>query len=173
MQRSILAFSVLAAMLPAFAADDHSKHSGQPKPQAAPAHPHHGAAPAAGAVHEPAPKETRVMVDFPHDIKMRMLQAMRGHLASIHRIQQALAEADYDLAAKVAENGMGLSSLDAHNARQAPYMPEPMQNMGMQMHSATSRFAVAAQEGDLAKALGRLSEVTGTCVACHATYRAK
>lgn len=173
MQRSILAFSVVAAMLPAFAADDHSKHSAQAKPQAAPAHPHHGAAPAAGATHEPAPAETRVMVDFPHDIKMRMLEAMRGHLASIHLIQQALAEGNYDRAVEVAEKKMGLSSLDAHNARQAPYMPEPMQNMGMLMHSASSRFAVAAQEGDLAKALSRLSEVTGSCVACHATYRAK
>lgn len=172
MRRSILAFSVLAAMLPAFAADDHSKH-GKPKPQAAPAHPHHGAPPAAGAVHEPAPAETRVMVDFPHDIKMRMLQAMRGHLESIHLIQQALAAGDYDRAVEVAEKKMGLSSLDAHNARQAPYMPEPMQNLGMQMHSASSRFAVAAQEGDLPKALSRLSEVTGSCVACHATYRAK
>lgn len=171
MRRSVLALSVAAAMLPAFAADDASKHGRAPAPRAAPAPPHHGAAP--GAVAGPGPTETRVTVDFPHDIKMRMLQAMRGHLESIHLIQQALAEGDHDRAVEVAETRMGLSSLDAHNVRQAPYMPEPMRSLGLQMHSASSRFAVTAREGDLAKALGRLSDVTASCVACHAIYRAK
>lgn len=162
MTRLIPIFCAIAAMLPAFAADDPSERAGDHRPQAAPV-----------ATHEPAPKDARVAVDFPQDIKQAMLERMRRNLSDIHRIQQALAAADFDRAVDVAENSLGLSSLGPHNARQSPYMPEAMRHMGMQMHSASSRFAVAAQEGDLPKALDRLSEVTGLCVACHATYRAK
>jgi len=39
------------------------------------------------------------------------------------------------------------------------------------MHHAASRFAMAAQEGDLPRALDSLSKVTQQCVACHSTYR--
>lgn len=152
----------LAAMLPASAAAEPSKHPGDHGPGAAPA-----------TAHEPASKDARVAVDFPPDIKQAMLERMRRNLSDIHRIQQALAAADFDRAVRVGENSLGLSSLGPHNARQSPYMPEAMRQLGIQMHRASSRFAVAAQEGDLPKALEKLSEVTGLCVACHATYRAK
>jgi hypothetical protein len=52
-------------------------------------------------------------------------------------------------------------------------MPPEMQHLGMEMHSASSRVARAAQEADAMKALGALSQVTRLCVGCHAIYRAK
>ena len=102
-----------------------------------------------------------------------MLERMRRHLSNIHEIQKALAESDYERVADVAENSLWVSSLGPHNARQAPFMPEAMQHMGMEMHRASSRAARAAQEADTTKALGALSQVTGLCVGCHAVYRAK
>lgn len=117
--------------------------------------------------------DTRLVVDFPEGIKHAMLERMRRNLSDVHEIQKALADSDYDRAADVAENSLGVSSLGPHNARQAPYMPEAMQHMGMEMHRASSRLARAAQEADIAKALRGLSEVTGLCVGCHALYRAK
>ncbi len=124
--------------------------------------------------HGPAKiQDTRLAVDFPEGIKQAMLERMRRHLSNIHEIQMALAESDYERVADVAENSLGLSSLGPHNARQAPHMPEAMQHIGMEMHRASSRLARAAQEADTAKVLHGLSEVTGTCVACHALYRAK
>ena len=129
---------------------------------------------AADRVHEPVKiQDTRLAVEFPEGIKQAMLERMRRHLSNIHEIQKALAESDYDRVADVAENSLGLSSLGPHNARQAPHMPEAMQHLGMEMHRASSRLARAAQEADTTKALRGLSEVTGTCVACHALYRAK
>lgn len=121
----------------------------------------------------PVTQDTRMAVDFPEGIKHAMLERMRRNLSDVHEIQKALAESDYDRAADVAENSLGVSSLGPHNARQAPYMPEAMQHMGMEMHRASSRLARAAQEADTAKALRGLSEVTGLCVGCHALYRAK
>ena len=127
---------------------------------------------------EPLPKdaevkETRIVVTFPEPIKQAMKTRMRRNLQDIHRIQASLAQGDFALAAEVSEFSLGLSSLGPHNARQAPYMPESMQRLGMEMHQASSRIAIAAQEGDLVQALDKLSQVTALCVACHATFRAK
>lgn len=120
-----------------------------------------------------ADADTRELVAFPLPIKQAMLMRMRRNLADIQRIQQALAEGNFEAAADVAEYSLGLSSLGPHNARQAPFMPEPMQQMGMQMHAASSRLARTAQEADLEKSLAGLAELTAYCVACHAAYGAK
>jgi len=102
-----------------------------------------------------------------------MLERMRRNLSDVHEIQLALAESNFERAAEVAEFSLGLSSLGPHNARQAPYMSTEMQHLGMEMHSASSRVARAAQEADTMKALQALAQVTGLCVSCHAIYRAK
>lgn len=118
-------------------------------------------------------QDNRIVVEFPAPIKQALRERMRRNLSDIHRIQKALAEADFDNAANVAEHSLGLSSLGPHNARQSPHMPVAMQHMGMEMHRASSRVALAAQEGDMKNALSKLAEVTALCVGCHATYRAK
>lgn len=115
----------------------------------------------------------RQVANFPPPIKQALKQRMRENLAHVQEIQTALATADFTRAAEVAEYKLGLSSLGPHNARQAPYMPPAMRHLGMGMHSAASRFAVVAQEGDMQRALEGLAELTAHCVACHATYRAK
>ncbi len=118
-------------------------------------------------------QDTRMVVEFPEEIREAMLGRMRRNLSDVHEIQKALAESNFDRAADIAEFSLGLSSLGPHNARQAPYMPSAMQHLGMEMHGASSRVARAAQEADLVKALESLSQVTGLCVSCHAVYRAK
>lgn len=117
--------------------------------------------------------DDRQVANFPPPIKQALKQRMRENLAYVQEIQTALATADFTRAAEVAEYKLGLSSLGPHNARQAPYMPAAMRHLGMGMHSAASRFAVVAQEGDIQRALEGLAELTAHCVACHATYRAK
>jgi hypothetical protein len=84
----------------------------------------------------------------------------------------ALAKGNLDKASDIAENRIGMSSLESHNAaHMAPFMPEGMQNIGTEMHHAASRFAMTASEGDLPRSLAALSKVTEQCVACHMTYR--
>ena len=124
-------------------------------------------------IHSTTQEDPRTVVEFPPEIKRAMLERMRRNLLDIHRIQAALAKNEYASAAEVAEFSLGLSSLGPHNTRQAPYMPPAMQHLGMEMHAASSRVALAAQEGDALQALDKLSQVTAICVGCHATYRAK
>jgi cytochrome c556 len=122
--------------------------------------------------------DSRVAVDMPAMMRTHMLMNMRDHLLSIQEIQQALAAGRYDAAADIAEKRIGMSSLQLHGAsHMAGFMPQGMQATGTAMHQAASRFAVIAQEAavtrDLPRALGALSEITASCVACHASYRLK
>jgi cytochrome c556 len=101
---------------------------------------------------------------------------MRDHLVAMGEIQAALGESNFDRAADIAEQRIGMSSLEAHGAAHvAPYMPKAMQEIGTAMHRAASRFARTAQEASfdngLAQALGALADLTQQCAACHAGYR--
>ena len=101
-----------------------------------------------------------------------MLGNMRDHLAALHEILSALVRGKLDRAGDVAEQHLGMSSLTVHHAApMAAHMPKEMQAIGTAMHHAASRFAMTAQEGDLARALNGLSKVTEQCVACHDAYR--
>lgn len=120
----------------------------------------------------PASKDPRQLVRLPAQMRAHMLGNMRDHLSALHEIQVALANGKLEQAADVAESRIGMSSLTNHGgSHMAPYMPQPMQDIGTEMHHAASRFARAAHAGDLKKALTDLSTVTQQCVACHAAYR--
>jgi len=119
-----------------------------------------------------ADKDTRQLVRLPAQMRAHMLANMRDHLAALHEIQAALAAGKLEQAADVAEQRLGMSALASHGgSHMAPYMPQPMQAIGTEMHHAASRFARSAHENDLKKALADLSDVTRQCVACHAAYR--
>ena len=123
-------------------------------------------------------KDTRELVQFPPRLAKHTLANMRDHLLALEEISAALAKGETDKAAKIAEARLGLSSMELHGAHEvAPYMPAGMQNAGLKMHRAASRFAVVAQTagatGEFKPAIGALSDVMGACVGCHAGYRLK
>jgi hypothetical protein len=116
--------------------------------------------------------ESREFVQLPEMMRQHMMSNMRDHLVAINEILIYMAAADFDKAADVAENRLGMSSLGAHGAsHMAGYMPEGMRNTGTSMHKAASRFALKAQEGEPMAAYRSLTEITSACVACHAGYR--
>tara|TARA_Y100000813_G_scaffold30665_1_gene19446 strand:- start:24 stop:365 length:342 start_codon:yes stop_codon:yes gene_type:complete len=105
-----------------------------------------------------------------------MLENMRDHLLALTKIQQHLALEEYEKAATVAENRLGMSSLDGHGAsHMARFMPAAMQQIGTQMHKAASRFAIIVQEGGLEGSTPKIAEglvgVMQQCVACQSSYR--
>jgi len=123
-----------------------------------------------------AAQDARQKVELPPMMQEHMLNNMRDHLRALTDIESALAKKDFDRAADIAEQRLGLSSLEAHGAaHMAPYMPKPMQDIGTEMHRAASRFARVAQEasvkGDMSPVFAGLAGVLQQCVACHTTYR--
>ena len=120
--------------------------------------------------------DARQLVKFPEAMRLHTIASMRDHLLSLQEIDEALSKNEFDKAAGIAEQRLGMSSLEAHDATHlAPFMPEPMQEIGTQMHRAASRFAIAAQNAsvgnDVRPALAALGSVMQQCVACHAAYR--
>lgn len=120
--------------------------------------------------------DSRQLVRFPEPMRLHTIGNMRDHLLALQQIDDALSRSEFDKASRIAEERLGMSSLEAHGAAHlAPYMPPPMQDIGTAMHRAASRFAVAAQDAsvgnDVRPALAALASVMQQCVACHAAYR--
>ena len=118
----------------------------------------------------------RQTVQLPDMMREHMLSNMRDHLLALEEITRYLANQQYDEAAEVAENRLGMSSMDLHGASHlGKFMPKEMGAIGTNMHRAASRFALAAKdaevEGGLNKAFSALSEVMQQCVACHSGYK--
>jgi hypothetical protein len=135
-------------------------------------HQHHHAASA------PVAPDLRQFVEFPAPLIEHTLANMRDHLQTLQEIQSHLAMGHTDVASKIAEERLGMSSLGLHGAAEVSrYMPQGMQDAGTAMHRAASRFAVAAEEagatGDLKPVFAGLAEITAQCVGCHAGYRLK
>lgn len=120
--------------------------------------------------------DARMPVNFPAAMRAHTLTNMRDHLLALAQIQEALAQGSFDVAARTAEQRLGMSSLALHGAHDlSKFMPEGMQEIGTTMHRSASRFAVEAQNsavtGDAKPALAALAVTMQACVACHATYR--
>ena len=120
--------------------------------------------------------DTRQLVKLPEPMRLHTITSMRDHLLSLQEIDLALSKSDFDNASRIAEQRLGMSSLDLHGAAHiAPYMPQGMQDIGTRMHRAASQFAVETQNAsvsnDVRPALAALGTVMQQCVACHAAYR--
>ncbi len=97
---------------------------------------------------------------------------MRDHMAAINEILVSMGNGELDKAAEIAEQRLGMSSLESHGGHHmAKFMQEGMRHAGTSMHRAASRFALKAEEGEPLPAYRVLSEVTSACVACHSSYR--
>lgn len=119
-----------------------------------------------------ADQDSRQLVQLPEMMQQHLLSNMRDHLAAIDEILVNLGNSDLDKAAEIAEQRLGMSSLELHGASHlAGFMPEEMRQAGTRMHRAASRFARKAQEGEQLPAYQMLTEVTSACVACHAAFR--
>lgn len=101
---------------------------------------------------------------------------MRDHLYTIGDIQEALSKGSFDNASELAEQRVGMSSLEMHGAHDVvKYMPKGMQDAGAAMHHSASQFALVAKDasvtGDLKSTLASLHRVNQTCVACLELFR--
>lgn len=136
----------------------------------------HGHGAGHGTGHAMPDEDGRILVKMPDAMVERTLANMREHLVALQDIQSALSAGNHDAAGRIAEDRLGLSSLDAHGAHEsAGYMPQGMLEAGGAMHRAASRFAIEAQNagvtGDARPLFGAFSEILSGCNGCHAGYR--
>jgi len=124
------------------------------------------------------PEEHRQLVTLPAPAQAAQRADMLDHLAALNEILGYAAEGKWQDAADTAEKRLGESSMGKYRIAlrgQGPgrFMPEPMRQLGWNMHGAASQFAKTAREGDSAKSLAALQQVMASCVACHMSYRTR
>jgi len=124
-------------------------------------------------------QDARELVSLPPPMQEHMLGNMRDHLATLNAIIGDVGDGKFDDAAKLAEERLGMSSLGLHGAaHMAPFMPQPMRELGTAMHRAASRLAIILQDTSVSPSLETmqtvsraLNEVMTACTACHSSYR--
>src|SRR5205823_3476726 len=66
--------------------------------------------------------DARKLVKFPEPMRLHTITSMRDHLLSLQEIDIALSKNDFDKASRIAEQRLGMSSLEVHGAAHiAPY----------------------------------------------------
>lgn len=140
--------------------------------------------------------DTRQEVNFPPEMRQHTLANMRDHLEALSEILSKMSAGQYDKAAEVASDRLGMDSPSAEGCKgdastdkpqmskpagmdhqMGQFMPEGMRNIGLAMHQAASEFAVeankASKTGNPKQVLAALSKVTQRCTACHTAYRVR
>ena len=85
-------------------------------------------------------------------MREHILSNMRDHLLALSEIQDHLGQGHFEIAGKIAENRLGMTSLKLHGAHEsAKYMPQGIQDIGTSMHRSASQFAVLAQESEVTR----------------------
>lgn len=124
------------------------------------------------------PEDQRQLVTLPAPAQAAQRADMLDHLAALNEILGYAAEAKWLDAAETAEKRMGESTMGKYRMAlrgQGPgrFMPDAMRHLGWNMHGAATQFAKVAKEGDSAKSLAALQQLTATCVACHMSFRTR
>jgi hypothetical protein len=122
--------------------------------------------------------DTRQLVTLPEPAREVLRQEMLDNLMAVNEVLTLLAEGKVKEAGQSAETRLGVSAMGKNRAlppeaRPGAQMPPAMHEIGVAGHRAATAFAEAAATGDRDKALARLPELTGNCVACHFSYRVR
>ncbi len=120
--------------------------------------------------------DSRTFVNMPPMAQQLMRQDMLIHLSALTQILNFLSAGNLNDAAQIAETQIGQSAMGKHRGTgmgPGRFMPQPMRQMGWNMHTAGSEFAKIAETGNTTQAYAALAKVTATCVACHAVYRTR
>ena len=142
--------------------------------------------------------DTRLMLDYPPDVRVHALANMRSHLQALAEVMQAFAEGKYAEAADIADSRLGMDSngsagcrpgtkkmdmkmssmteADHLNHQMALLMPDKMRELGQNMHKSANDFAAKARDAEtdskkIKEAEIALAKIPQQCVACHAAYR--
>lgn len=119
----------------------------------------------------------REQVELPEFAAVHLKATMRDHLEALERVTRLLSEGNFDKAADIAEQRLGMSSVEIHYEKHVgKYMPREMRLLGTRMHEAATSFAASARRAETTGEAGdglfsALADVMEGCTACHKHYR--
>lgn len=123
-------------------------------------------------------EDARTFAPLTPEARETLRQEMLDNLMALNEILSLVAanqikEAGQAAEAKLGQGAMGKNARLPFVARPGSQMPPAMHELGRSGHFAASEFAAAAASGDRDRALALLPSLTGTCVACHASFRTR
>lgn len=120
--------------------------------------------------HEPAAStDLRTPLHLPAEGQHALRTEMRTMLASLNRILEGLAREDTAAMAGAARASGLATAADPHLEQ---LLPAEFLRMGVATHRQFDTLAAAIQAGiPRDSVVDRLGRLTGSCVACHETYR--
>jgi hypothetical protein len=123
-------------------------------------------------------EDQRQLAPLPAAAQESLRLEMLDNLLAINGVLELMAAGKTKEAGQLAETTLGKSAMGKNrekpfDARPGPHMPPAMHKIGTEGHQSASEFAKAASAGDRDQALALLPKLTGTCVACHYSYRTR
>lgn len=115
--------------------------------------------------------DDRQPVEVNEATRIFVLTEMRGMLASVHGVIEAVAKRDWQAVINAAEKS-GLKAFQNMPKQVMMELPEEFRAMGREAHMAFDAVAAAATANPDASAVSaKLADALQFCIACHQTYR--
>lgn len=116
-------------------------------------------------------EDHRQAVAVSEPIRIFVLAEMRGMLASVHGVTEAIAKQDWQAAVESAEK-TGLKAFEGMPKPIMMELPEEFRMMGRETHMAFDEVAKAARTTrDPSAVSAKLADALQFCVTCHEAYR--
>lgn len=113
----------------------------------------------------------RVIVVLDPGERALLLREMRGFVAGLQQLSDALARGDMQTVGQ-ASRAMGTAAAHDVPVAMLTRLPLGFKQLAFGVHGGFDAIAAEADRGETpAAALRRLSGILGNCVACHATYQ--
>ncbi len=125
-----------------------------------------------------AADDARQLVTLPAAAQATLREEMQANLRTLNAVLDLVAAGKTKEAGALAEEELGITAMGKNRslppeARPGMHMPPAMHGLGVAGHQAASEFARIAATGDRDKTIAALPKLTGSCVACHFSYRVR
>lgn len=129
---------------------------------------HAAAAPTMPMMHQTA-RDSRTPLGLPPMMRTHQLSNMRSHLQAVQTIVGLIAEGDFDQAAEVAHDKLGLTE---EMRRMCNMFTNPeFRKLGLAFHRSADELAEVLKTRDVTRSLQALHKTMNYCVQCHAAFR--
>lgn len=122
------------------------------------------------AMHHSHVMDSRVSLGLSPEMKQHQLENMRSHIAAVQTIVGHLANNEFDQAAQVAHDKLGLTEA-MRKMCSTMSDNQDFSKLGMAFHQSGDELGEVLKNRDMKKSLQALQTTMGYCVQCHATFR--
>ncbi len=122
------------------------------------------------AMHQHMMMDERTPLNLSPQMAQHQLQNMRSHVVAVQTIIGLLANSDFNQAADVAHNQLGLTE-EMRKMCNVISDNKDFNELGLAFHQSADQLADTFKTKDMKKSLDALHDTMQYCVQCHATFR--